>query len=42
MIEHEGDYCEQCGALWPEGQEACAGCDTRRENGDSTGGNPLH
>jgi RNA polymerase subunit RPABC4/transcription elongation factor Spt4 len=26
MIEHEGDYCPDCNALWPKGQETCQGC----------------
>jgi RNA polymerase subunit RPABC4/transcription elongation factor Spt4 len=41
MIEHEGDYCEQCGALWPKGQEVCAGCGTRQELTDTSSDSPV-
>ena len=26
MIEHEADYCPDCNAIWPKGQETCTGC----------------
>ena len=26
MIEHEADYCPDCNAIWPKGQEKCTGC----------------
>ena len=26
MIEHEADYCPDCNAILPKGQEKCTGC----------------